>query len=333
MHHALNDRLKHYAKALLGSLCVYRLSMKPIIVLSTRRSGTTLLLRMLYSQSGTDFVDQPFDLWRYHPHADQIPIPPYRQYVNLNSEEKDCFFAYYQKLIEGSHRLRNQWNVFDAYYSLIVDRLIIKELNAKILTDEFAQHADCECIYLIRHPIPTALSILKRSWGHTAWAFLEDEWFSYQFLDKETDGFCRDVLNHGSLLEIYVLEWCLDNLYPLGVARQRDWVPLTYEELVLRPYSVSSMLCNRFDFPDPDRMAEAVAQPSKTSVDSSKTAIKRVGPASMVERWQDQISESLKVKINDILDLFEISTYSAFDAYPVDDFCHFGALSDDASVT
>jgi len=55
----------------------------------------------------------------------------------------------------------------------------------KLLMDWFTKNFDIEVIYLIRHPIPTALSILNRKWGNTAKTFLENEYFQKNFLDKK----------------------------------------------------------------------------------------------------------------------------------------------------
>lgn len=328
MHWTLRERIEYYIKAALGSICIYNLNKKPIFIFSTRRSGSTLLMEMIYSQPNVDYINQPLSLWNYHPHLKKIFRPNKNRFISLNSEiENKKILMYFQDLLSGKLRLHHEWNIFDSKFSWYVNRLVVKELNAKSFIDWFSKNFDIEVIYLIRHPVPTALSIIRRKWGNTARAFLENDYFCRNFLDKEREIFCRNILDKGTLLQKFVLEWCLDNLHPLKRYPQRPWLTLTYEELVLRPRKISQLICQRFNLPDCRTMEKCVSKPSRTSTKVSKEKIKQLGHCSLLNDWRQLLKIKDIEQTEQILDLFGINEYSARHPYPHDSLCHFGSLA------
>lgn len=318
--------IKDKIKAGLGRIAIYRLSKKPIFIFSNRRGGSTLLMDMIYSQPGIDYISEPLNFWRYHPHYQRLPHPYLSKFISLETSEEKLLLRYFKDLLAGHCRLRNQWNIFNWDYSFHVNRLVVKLLSGKALIDWFFNNFDIEIIYLIRHPIPVSLSIIKCGWGNTADAFLENNYFRKSFLDGDKEVFCRDILTSGSSLERYVLEWCLENLYPLSVYRQRPWLILTYEELVLRPHQLSELICSRFDLPNPKRMYETVLRPTKTSWRESRNSIRMEGPGQRAIQWSTQVDKRELNQIKNIFHVFELKAYSAYNPFPSDELCHFGPL-------
>lgn len=325
--YALKNVVRHHIKAALGRFCIYRLSKKPIFIFAYRRGGSTLLMRMLYSQPGLDYIGEPLDFYNYHPHRHRLPQPYQNRFISLEPCEEKLFFDYWKDLLAGRCRLKNQWNVFDPDFSFYVDRLVIKELYAKPLIDWFCECFDVGVIYLIRHPVPLALSILRnRTWGNKVETFLGNTYFRETFLDGDKEMFCRHILASGSPLQQHVLEWCLENLYPLSVYRQRPWLFLTYEELVLRPRQVSSLICSRFDLPDAEHMHKTVLRPTRTAWGNSKNDIRTLGPAHRSGRWVTEVTPQEVERVRRMLEVFEIKAYEAHKPYPARELCHFGPL-------
>ncbi|SFM80649.1 hypothetical protein [Thermodesulforhabdus norvegica] len=156
------DMLKAFSKQTLGRLCIYRLTEKPIFIFANRRGGSTLVMEMIYSQPGVDYIAQPLDLWQLHPHFNRLPHPLRSKFIALKEEEEERLAKYFTDLLAGRIRLRNQWRIFDRNFSFLVNRLVVKVCNAHALIDWFNEHFDIHCLYLIRHPIATALSIINR---------------------------------------------------------------------------------------------------------------------------------------------------------------------------
>jgi len=328
MQWTLREKVEYCVKAALGSLCIYNLTEKPIFIFSTRRSGSTLLMEMVYSQPNVDYINQPLTLWNYHPHLNKIFRPNRNRFISLDSEiENKKLLMYFQDLLSGKLRLHHEWNIFDSRFSWHVNRLVVKELNAKCFIDWFSKNFDVEVIFLLRHPIPTALSIIRRKWGNTARAFLENDYFLGAYLNKKRKIFCQNILDKGTPLQKFVLEWCLDNMHPLERYKQRPWLTLTYEELVLRVKKASQLICQKFDLPDWRAMENCILKPSRTSTKVSKKKIKKQGPSSLLQDWRQVLQSKDIEHVSQILEEFEIKEYSAHHPYPHDSLCHFGPLS------
>jgi len=307
----------------MGQLSVYKATENPIFVFSTRRSGSTLLMRMIYSQKKVDYVDQPLDLWKPHPCFEDIPRPTYSQYITLDEHDKKTLREFFDKVISGGIRIRNQWDITDVNFSFRVNRLVVKILNGLPMIDWFSKEFELDIIYQIRHPIPVALSTLKRGWGNVASAYLEDEQFCEEHLDATKVDFGRKVLRQGSRIQQFVLEWCLRNTYTLRRFRKRSWLTLTYEEVVSRPREVSELICHKLDLPNHSRMREVIETPTATTTSSSKQAINDSGSVSLVDRWMHELSPEEVSEAADVLEVFEIEVYSASDPFPHSEVCHF----------
>lgn len=323
---SIEDTLKLIAKQTLGRLCIYKLTEKAIFIFANRRGGSTLAMEMIYSQPGVDYIAQPLDLWQLHPHFYRLPQPLRSKFIELKAEDEKRLAVYFRDLLSGRIRLRNQWRIFDPNFSFIVNRLVIKVCNAHALIDWFNQHFDIYCLYLIRHPVPTALSIINRGWGNDAAAYLKNEAFCKEYLNRNQVTFGRHILEDGTQLQQYVLEWVLENLVPLRLFQRRTWLTITYEELVMRPKEISGLICRRFNLPDPDKMWRVVNKASRTTTKSSRYLIESEGPRALVYKWMQKVDKNEIVKIQEILDVFDIWAYKASSPYPDPRLCHFGPL-------
>lgn len=134
------------------------------------------------------------------------------------------------------------------------------------------------------------------------------------------------ILKHGTQLQRYVLEWCLENLVPLHLFQQRPWLTVTYEELVVRPKEISELICSRFDLPNPDKMWRVVTKPSRTTTRQSRHLIHKEGPRALIDKWIRKVSKNEMARVQEVLDIFGIWVYEASCPYPDSKVCHFGPL-------
>jgi len=327
----MNEKTRYLIRRALQALHITRRPFKKaIIIFSTRRSGSTLLMELIHSQKGVNYSDQPLDLWRYHPYRGCLPQPCLYRFISLDPEEEGKLYLFFHRLLNGRIKVYSQWNIFDPNYSFVVNRLVVKLLNAKPLMDWFDNHFDVEIVYLLRHPIPTALSIMRRGWGCTAEAFLRDDHFRCLYLGGAETEECHRILEQGSALQKHVLEWGLENIAPLSVFKERAWLTLTYEELIARPPLVCQLLADRLGLPDAERMWRRVSRPSKTMSSRSKADIIEKGPRYLLRRWMDEIDPGVAREAMEMLEeLCGISVYAADNPFPVPELCHFGPLGEE----
>jgi len=321
-------KVKALAIFVFGQIHLYRLSEKPIVVFATRRGGSTLLMEMIASQPAIDFINEPLNLWRYRPYFDRLPNLPRGRFISLRWEETRQVRSYFEDLLTGRIKAFNAWNPFHPTWSFRVRRLVVKLLGANTLIDWMAKEFNIEVLYLLRHPVPVALSCLGRNWGNDAEAYLQNPCFREQVLGPERARFSDKVLAQGTPLQKFMLEWCLENFYPLQAYKERPWLVLTYEEVICRPKQVSELICSRFGLPDPERMARMVGRPSRTTFFAdAREAITKQGPQAMLGRWMKRNSQEELRGVQDILDALGIRAYQAFSPHPAESLCHFGPLS------
>jgi len=323
-----NGATAYYIRAILGSLNIHTAEGKQnICIFSNRRSGSTLLMQMIYSQPGIKSVDQPLDPWRYNPY-NKIFRGIYENKIflkdrnHLNRLEK--YFT--DVVFRGKLKGYSQWNYFDNNYKLFSDRLVVKILNALPFLDWFEENFDIRIIYLVRHPIPTSLSIIRRNWGNFVEYLLHNPYIINKYLNEKKLNYSFQILENGTNLEKFVLEWCLHNLYPLSVYNDRNWLTITYEELLLRPIEMVDLICNYLDLPDRNKMLESILKPSKTTSKKSKKDIIERGPSYLIKNWEKNIDENLESKTMKILEELKIKAYMKGNIFPSKELTHFGSF-------
>jgi LPS sulfotransferase NodH len=328
MKNLLVEPYKYWIKASLAACVITgRPWQRPILIISTRRSGSTLLLELLYTQDGMTYSDQPLDAYHYSPTHDKLPQAYLSQFMHPTQAQEQQLTHFFSALFAGRRQRNAPWNWFHPHHRWVVNRLVVKEVNSHSLIDWFAAHFAVDIIFLVRHPIANALSLVERRWGYLAEAFLQNDAFCAAHLTAAQKNECLSVLARGTALQKYALEWGLANRYPLAVCRERTWLTLTYEELLMRPQAIVALLAERFALSAPERMVQQLRQPSKNSIGASRALIQYKQPQHLLARWTEQVTPAEADEVMDLLTgVLGISAYRADSPYPVASLCHFGAL-------
>ena len=325
----MKERIKYGAKrSLAGLTSLKRQSAeKDILLLSTRRSGTTMLMETILSQRGMNYVDQPTDLWKYHPRKNLLPNTSFSRFISLDGEEEKMMFDFFHSVVfAGKLKGHMQWRFWDRSFSFFYDRVIVKELGSKALIEWFAKNFNVHIVYLVRHPLAVAESIKRKAWGTFPEAFLENEWFRETYLDNGLLRRCHEILSAGNQLEKMILEWCLENLHPLKQWGTSEWLALTFEELVMRPDEMVGLLSNHLHLPDQERAYQRLIEPSMTTTRSSRKAMQECGNTYVLNKWQESIDPGTEERLMTIVRDFDIDIYREGSSLPVNWACHFGAL-------
>jgi len=323
------DQWKLAGKVLVGFCCLVRPVARPIFIFSTRRSGSTLLMRLLHSQPGVDYIDEPLNLRRLHPHFRCLPHPPSGRFISLTDAEEERLYGYLQDLLNGKARFRHRGNLLDPGRTFLVRGFVVKNVNATPLIDWFTVKFDADIVYLLRHPGAVAESLVRKGWKSAAKAYLNDDVYCEQCLTAEQERLAWRILEKGNPFHHYVLEWCLDNLHPLSVCRRRPWLTLSYEELVMRLQEMTRLLCERLKLSDPESMRRVLQLPSRTTSLDSKKVVQAQGPRALVARWLKHIDEEAIKGMEELLNAFGIEIYRAENPYPTEALCHFGTLAEE----
>lgn len=315
------EAAKYFGRYLIQLPGKYEPGSKPhIFLFSTRRSGSTLLRDMIYTQRGYNYIDQPFDLHQFNPHKKLLPELPSSQVVFEQEQDYEKIKHYLDQLLTRKAVYRSQWDIFSDYYNWQWEAYVVKILNAKVNIDWFKESFDAKIIYSVRHPVATSFSIMNRNWGFTTSAYLNNETFVKKYLSEAMLELSYEVEEHGELLDRHVLNWCLENLEPLRLWKERDWLTISYERMVLDPAHTAKRICESCNLPDYETMMAVTDKPSRTTLKGSRADIKANGSESRMASWMKKIDSETSRRLTRILDTFKIDLYTMDDPFPQKEF-------------
>lgn len=295
--------------------CHSKRAKNDILLLSSPRSGSTILLNVIASEPRMRRISEPlskpelefYDILRLEPHV---------RYITLNDYEKSILKDY----LTGIHPLDffGPLNVFGKHFRFFTNRSVIKVLRANSLIHWFMDDLHFDVVYLIRHPLSQSLSYIRRGAPSEIEPFIEDDWFVSNYLDGNLLRFLRGIIKTKNPLERAVATWCLDNLIPLEATHRRgDLLSISYEQLVTEPRRIIRLLSQKLNLEHPRLMLNTMNVPSESSESSSnetRLMISRQDSRFLIKKWKTQISSGVERR------MFEIIRNFGIDAYKQDNF-------------
>ncbi|MFP4292041.1 MAG: sulfotransferase domain-containing protein, partial [Cyclobacteriaceae bacterium] len=288
---------------------------KNILLFSSRRGGSSILAQLLSANPFIREIDQPFDInlkndVESSTKIKRLPSKMHSQFLSLNEEEKQIVENYISRLLKGE--------IPEIKKYIIANRTVLKIVNAFPLMDYLADLTKADIIYLSRHPVAQSLSVIQNKWEFTSEAFLADPVFAGNYLTQLQIDLGHDVIRQGTLLEKGVLNWCLENLYPLKFCKS-EMLHITYEDLILNKEPVLQMMNEKLRISKVEKLHRILSKPSRSSYLSDKSSVEAISKGNsnaLVQKWIPRLHENEKKAVQKILDVFEINLYNAYDALP-----------------
>ena len=279
-------------------------------------------MQMIGSNKGVRYYDVPFSVFaasyrqlRGYP---SLPVRYFSQFTSVSEDEETVLKSYIEALLDGRMTCNNPWKFWNSEYDFSYNRVLLKILAAKPLINWIDTNFDVDTVCLLRHPIPTALSVLQRGWGNTSRAYLSDSNFCKAYLSSELLEFAMHVYREGTPFAKAILNWCLDNAVPLSLfQRSPAWVCLTYEGLIIEPVKTVTFLCERLGLRDTDRMLKRLQRPSSTAKGLQLKGNGLAAREALVSKWQDNVSSDMSREAAEILERFNVTLYRANCTMPI----------------
>lgn len=299
-----------------------------LMIFACRRSGSTWLMELLASAPRLRFVNEP-DIQSLIYEA-ELPtglenhLPPeLRKIVDVPIGSEDAFRRHFMD--PRSTRIRGPYNLCSPQYHVFTTRRVIKIVHATAIADWIGvQHWPLHSIYLVRHPIATALSMMRSNVTCRAVANLRHPGFCAKMGSALTD-FAWDILREGSALDRFVLEWCLDNLVPFRSWRSGvgNWSFLTYEELLLDPSRSLGRLGAEVDLIITPSMLRLAGVPSASTTTARRPSLLNESASEAVTRWTLHIDRRREERAFAIVDTFGFDLYGVGRSVATDRYLHF----------
>jgi len=198
------------------------------LVVSSGRSGSTLLAELLTSGSGMRLMFEPF-------RADLVPLAraiPRGRFLEPGAEDR-ALAAVVTQIFSG--RLRNGWA--DTFNTCRLPRgRVVKEVRiANLLpwlTDRFPE---VPAVYLLRHPVATAWSVAELGWEDELDQLLGQPDLMAGYFAPWRELITEVAATEGRSVVGLVLRWCLENHPAIAVTPPGSAHVVFYEDLVARP--------------------------------------------------------------------------------------------------
>ena len=296
---------------------------KNICLFSTRRGGSTFLMELIAANRGIRFCDQPFSLKsslsgqiRYLPIFDRSHV------IFLDEDDEVMVRTYLEKIFSGALNVQAPWRFWRRDFDFLANRMVLKIVDAKGIIDWIDQNFSVDIVYSTRHPIPSALSVMRNQWELTASAYLRNREFVSAYLDSDQFDYAQSLLASGTLFQKHILNWCLENMIPLRLIAQRPhWLYLSYEELTLKPDETIEELAKHLHLSDIERMRKKISKPSKStrnlSTTDARAAIREGSSGDIISSWRRELSRKDERMAFDILEQLNISIYQYGSDLPV----------------
>jgi len=310
----LIQSLKFFIKHLIWNFKFhkYNKSRRNIFLLTSRRSGGTWIMQALSRIKNTKSVIEPFN----YGYRDVFNRRHYSQellkngFPKLESNRKDVINFLNKLFYSNSIKCQEQWRIFSSDFHFLTTRTVVKLHTPKIFIEDLQkEYPNDKFIFLIRNPIPQVLSILNlemKSLDYINW-FLEDQKYIDKYLSSEQIKFAKHIAQNGKVKEKLFLTWVLENKPVIEFSEKKNLLMVKYEDVVLNKSFIIQKIEHYLNEDLP--LKKSFDNPSITSF-NSKDMIRSQNKNQILNRWQSEVSiEEVKVFQN-ILDKFDITTYS-----------------------
>lgn len=278
--------------------------------MATPRGGSTWVMEIIASQPGMKYYDEPFNMKR--PDVITTGRILSREDLMPDTGNKQNICDYLLDLANNKIGGMNP-PPFRKNYRLLTDRIVFKLHELEFMTEQLRQSLDAQVLCLYRHPIPTSLS---RNLLPRLDLFMGSKYYRERYLSKESWAYANKIYNEGAPLARGVLSWCFENVDLLRSEYKDNWIPISYEELLLNSKKCCGYLADRLDLDDLDTMLRSVGEPSANITMSGKdtrsimeNSDEEKRKKRLVTKWRGNVDADLEKSVMDILKCFEIDMY------------------------
>jgi len=313
-------RIRSSIKSLLKLFHRHKKTQSDIFIFTLPRTGSTLLAEILNTDPHTKTASEPMALNRENIRVLHRYFPrdfPGERYVDISENDLRRMYSYFSDLSQGKTWNSYYWSDLNSgFHQFATCRTLFKTHRLTYYFDDFMQHfKDDFGLYLLRHPVSHAFSRMRKGWAHYSDLYAGSKKVS-ALLPREAIQKIQELETSGSLLEKFVLSWCLENYVFINKLQKGNLpsriLPVFYEELVSSPGKTIRDICMKVHMDYHEKMLSMLKIPSSGIVHSTEEAEAQILAGNkdyLTQRWKQDIDESDVQKVKDILRKFGITIY------------------------
>jgi hypothetical protein len=288
---------------------------KDIFLFATPRGGSTWLMEIIASQSGMKYFDEPVNIRRRNVKKTAI-FNNWEDIMPDKHRDKDII-KYLKDIKQNKYRFMNP-PPFRKNHRFFTDRLVFKIHELEHMINYVRDECDAYILYLLRHPIPTTLS---RAVFPRLEYFLKSNYYREKYLTNGQYLEINKICEKGGHFEKGVVSWCFENLAPLNTPDNKNWLFISYEELLLNSDKTCRTMAEKLQLDEPLKMIKALNKPSTNIAMSKKDTLSILQDSNeqrrkekLVTKWKNKITENEEKAAFHILEIFGMETYK-FNSY------------------
>jgi hypothetical protein len=155
-------------------------------------------MEIISSQKNIKYINEPLHTNRHKGYLTNIDPTWPEIYSDSNREDK---FVHFLKRILNDEIFVGQQkfkHIFRGEFDFFTNRKVFKILRAKDLINVFENEFEIKIIYLLRHPIPVALSLVKENMEQRAIHYLNNDIYCENFLNQDLIDFSKRLIRKGT---------------------------------------------------------------------------------------------------------------------------------------
>jgi len=298
---------------------------KDILMLSSRRSGSTWLMESMGAEPGLRTLNEPFGP-KYAGRSILASIPEFK-----GIESGHRLYAFPESMLPivdqymsapSYTRLASAYNPLAPGYHFKTNRTLWKVIHANPAIEYFYKRAqEFHTFMLLRHPCPTILS-MERKYEPELDLILSNDAFCSEHLDSAQLNFLQDLLKNGSRLDHFAAEWALEQLVPIRkLPKYRsDIHVLSYEALRLDIDKGIGFLAEYCALEAPDKIILATNTPSASTADERLKTVQDSDQSGFIAGWRKRMDTKTEQHIFSILHKLGIDYYEFGRDLPTPDY-------------
>ena len=309
----------------------------PFIISGSGRSGTTWVLDAIAESNDLRTIFEPLN-----PNV----VPGAGRFANCyirDDENRPDLKAFMDRAFSGSlkslwvnyrirpERLRIKFNKPGALifnYKLLMHHyfkyrksnhhkgIIVKFIRANLMLGWIFRIYQPKIILLLRHPGAVAAS--KMQLGGPNWSYesilkfyMKDEKLCSDYLFNFKDVICKNL----SPIAAHTIIWCIENMIPLQEAQKKNYCLVFYENLILNSQQEWRKIIDFFGLNSMPKK-EMLIQPSQQV---SLEMRKKIFDDKQINRWMKNFSHKQLTELDEMLKIFGVPFYRAFDPLPIEE--------------
>lgn len=297
MHPSLPFLMRQSLNKIIHNLFLDKAENDITIVFGSGRSGTTWLQELINYNNQHRNIFEPFV------ENDKQLLDSLAYRFITPHESNTVYKKNIDQILDGIHR--DDWN--DKYNKpfKIYNKRLIKTIRASLFMKWIHQERpNTKIVFIVRNPCAVVYSQLKTQWWDKSCPQLDYFMRQSSLVTEHLEPFLSILQKASNPFERFILKWAIENYVPLTQFNPKNIHLILYENLCTNPNAEIKKLFHFLNLAFDKKILTSIKKPSALSLPHSAI----ITGQSLVNTWEEKISENQKKKAELLLSYFGLNS-------------------------